>query len=262
MTSPPAAGPPTPDLPVPGWAFSGYFVVERFLDAAQVAGVLARIEDYVATHELPLVHREHARRELHYRVIDGLRVERDLTALQPLCADVKARVEARLGIRLELLADRRVAVNVNVTPPGGSYRWHYDRNPVTALLYLNAVEGGTLEVCPNYRLSTGRHSGVLGRAADRVLQSEPVRRRIGHTVSLTPRPGDLVVMRGDRCLHSVSEVTGPADRVNLVISFDDAERPRVQAQDGDELDTYLYSQDQVRSADPNYRSPGQAPRRP
>jgi 2OG-Fe(II) oxygenase superfamily len=241
-----------------GWDFSGYFVVDRHLDDDRCAALLGRIETYVAGHDLPLVHRPHARRQLHYRVIDGLRVAQDLAVLDPICAEVKALVEARLGVRLQLLADRRVAVNVNVTPPGGSYRWHYDRNPLTALLYLNAVEGGALEVCPDYRLSHGRHSGAVGRAADRVLQTWPARRAFGRTVSLTPRPGDLVVMRGDRCLHSVSPVTGDRDRVNVVISFDDGEHPRVRAQDGDELDTYLYSQDQVRSADPNYRRAGPA----
>lgn len=253
------SGASTPAPPRPGWGFTGYFVVERFLDAARTAGVLARIEAYAATHELPLVHREHAQRELRYRVIDGLRVTRDLPGLDSLCDEVKATVEARLGVDLALLDDRRVAVNVNVTPPGGSYRWHYDRNPVTALLYLNAVDGGALELCPNYRLSAGRSSGVLGRAADRVLQHPRVRRTLGHTVSLSPRAGDLVVMRGDRCLHSVTEVAGDRDRVNLVISFDDADRPRVEARAGDELDTYLYSQDEVRSADPNYRPAGRGP---
>jgi hypothetical protein len=57
-------------------------------------------------------------------------------------------------------------------------------------------------------------------------------------------------MRGDRCLHSVTPVGGTQHRVNIVMSFDDANGvPR----ESDELDTYLYSQAEVRSADPNYQ---------
>ena len=49
-------------------------------------------------------------------------------------------------------------------------------------------------------------------------------------------------MNGQRSLHSVTAVRGGADRVNVVMSFDDDE---VAARPGDELDTYLYSSQPV-----------------
>jgi hypothetical protein len=74
-------------------------------------------------------------------------------------------------------------------------------------------------------------------------------RALGHKVVVHPEPGLLVLLRGDRCLHSVTAVTGSECRYNLVMAFDSAGSPR---RDAGALDAYLYSQAEVR-ADPNYR---------
>jgi hypothetical protein len=228
-----------------------YRVVDHFLDETTTARLLADIEGYLAVHDAPLVHREHAGRGLHYQVIDGNRVERFLPSLEVLYRQVNGLVNDLLAVQVVPLGSHRVGLNVNITPPGGSYRWHYDRNALTATLYLNHVSGGDLELCPNYRISRGNDARRPARAADRLLQVPGVMRLFGRKVRVHPEPGVLVVMRGDRCLHSVSEVTGRRRRINVVMAYDEIGRV---SQEGDELDTYLYSQDDVRSADPNYRS--------
>jgi hypothetical protein len=73
----------------------------------------------------------------------------------------------------------------------------------------------------------------------------------GRKVSIEPVPGRLLVMNGQRSLHSVTAVRGGADRVIVVTSFDDDE---VAARHGDELDTYLYSSQPMSAGDPNYVS--------
>jgi hypothetical protein len=67
----------------------------------------------------------------------------------------------------------------------------------------------------------------------------------GRKVSIEPVPGRLLVMNGQRSLHSVTAVRGGADRVNVVMSFDDDE---VAARPGDELNMYLYSSEPVSAA--------------
>lgn len=229
--------------------FVGFQAVERYADEVATAGLLAAVEAYLAHHELPVIERRHGARRLCYQVIDGLQVARDLPGLLDVYEAVNAEVDARLGVHVVPVAEPVARVNVNITPPGGSYRWHYDRNAVTATLYLNRVVGGELELCPGYRLSRGAGAGALGRAADRALQWRGVMRVLGHKVVVHPEPGLLVLMRGDRCLHSVAAVTGGACRYNLVMAFDDAgSAPRAAGA----LDAYLYSQEDV-GADPNYR---------
>jgi hypothetical protein len=107
--------------------------------------------------------------------------------------------------------------------------------------FVNELTGAPLD--PNYRVGRGRTS--VARPADRVLGTPVVMRVAGRKVSVEPVPGRLLVMNGQRSLHSVTAVRGGADRVNVVMSFDDDE---VTARPGDELDTYLYS------AEPRLRS--------
>jgi hypothetical protein len=197
-----------------------------------------------------MIRREHGGRGLCYSVIDGVQVRRHLQSLVVLYADVNELINRLLGVDVVPMKNSMAGINVNVTPPGGSYRWHYDRNVLTATLYLNQVTGGDIELCPNFRISRSRSPCRLARAADRLLQVPVVIEAFGRKVAVSPRPGVLVLMRGDRCLHSVTPVGGTRHRVNIVMSFDDADGV---ARESDELDTYLYSQAEVRSADPNYQ---------
>jgi hypothetical protein len=144
-------------------------------------------------------------------------------------------VEQTFGTPLALIDDTRAACNVNITPPGGAYRWHYDRNAVTALLYLNRVAGGETDLYPHYRLAAPFNS-QLQRGLDRILLTRAARRLLGHGLTIAPAPGTLVVIRGDRTLHSVRPVTGYHDRINLVIAYD---RPGCANQQP-ALDRYLY----------------------
>jgi hypothetical protein len=94
------------------------------------------------------------------------------------------------------------------------------------------------------------------RWLDRVLQAAPVRALSGLRHLVEPAAGKLLVMRGDRCLHSVRPVTGAADRINLVLSYD---RPGARYAMADGLNAYLYRPDKATTGsesgkprDPNY----------
>jgi hypothetical protein len=91
---------------------------------------------------------------------------------------------------------------------------------------------------------------TLGRRAS-FWVAAAVMRVAGRKVSIEPVPGRLLVMNWQRSLHSVTAVRGGADRVNVVMSFDDDE---VAARSGDELDMYLYSSQPVSAGDPNHVS--------
>ena len=222
-------------------AFPGYAVVDGFIDADRTAQILRSIQAYADSNAPPLVVRESGRRRLNYRVIDGLAIRDHLPQLDAFSREVNRFVNELTGARLVPMQNPQAQLNVNITPPGGSYRWHYDRNAVTALLYLNAVDGGRTELCPNYRVGRGRTP--IARFADRVLATPVIMRVAGRKVSIEPVAGRLLVMNGQRSLHSVTAVRGAADRVNLVMTFDD---DGVAARLGDELDTYLYSSQPVR----------------
>ncbi len=216
-------------------ASTGPAVVSGFLDPGECAVLLAAIDDYRQHHSLPVVSRPHAERPLRYQVIDGHQFPDAVPDADRLLGRVHEQVEKTFGAPLVLIDDTRAACNVNITPPGGAYRWHYDRNRVTALLYLNLVAGGETDLYPNYRFAAPNRFHIQ-RGLDRALLTRPARRLLGRMHTIVPAPGTLAVIRGDRTLHSVRPVTGSDDRINLVLAYD---RPG-SAHQRAALDQYLY----------------------
>ena len=229
----------------------GVQVVDRYLPPSRCADLLEAIHDYRRKHTLPLINRPERERSLRYMVIDGDRIHAQLPEFESLYAEVNTAVNNLSGLALRPLANRGAGVNINITPPGGEYRWHYDRNAVTAILYLNESAGGETEMYPNYRLHLGRwkHTRVQ-RWLDAPLRRDLALRLFARKLVVSPSPGLLIAMRGDRCLHSVRPVDGPGERINVVMTFD---LPGAVFHVEKNLDPYLYSRDTAPAFDPNYR---------
>jgi len=227
---------------------NGAEIREGYLSDATCRTLLHDLEAYKASHDLPLIERTEAGRSLRYRVIDGDRIFDSLPGIASLYRDVLELVR-QSDARLQPLSNQTASLNVNFTPPGGEYRWHYDRNAVTAILFLNTVEGGQTEMFPNYRvrLSRGKDTRIQ-RLCDNVLRRLA---RFGRPVVVDPVPGRMILMRGDRCLHSVRAVEGNTERVSVIMSFDP---PGEVFHAETDLDSYLYSQKASARRDPNYRA--------
>ena len=241
---------------------SSYVVVDEALAPGEVDLLLADIGAACRDDEPATIHRAHGDRPLHYRVIDGDRVARALPGVDALLERFLPDAARWYGSTLVPLRKSAVAVNVNITPPGGTYRWHYDRNVVTVLLYLNVVAGGAIEVCPGYRVELPARWALprVQAALDGLLRARPLRRWLGRPITIEPHPGRMVMMRGRRCLHSVRPVEpGSADRTVVVLSFD----PPTRALDpGAALDRYLYDERAIADGDPNYDGGATARARP
>jgi hypothetical protein len=198
---------------------------------------------------LPLIERNMRERSLKYKVVDGLRIAEALPDIDDLTTRVEEVLERTCGPGLVPIDDAVAARNINVTPPGGEYRWHYDRNAATALIYLNEVPGGETELFSNFRLLIrgGRYQRIQRRLDD-VVRLRIVRRLFGHRRLVEPRPGTLVIMRGDTTLHSVRAVLGTEDRIAIVLAYDYPGRGLKR----NALNRYLYTSAPPVEVDPNY----------
>jgi hypothetical protein len=229
---------------------AGFAVIEDFVPEYVCTALLHDVDDYRRATAVPFIERRCHGRDLRYQVIDGERMAAAFPAIAGLLAEIDDAVAEVCAGHLVRMGGQ-AGVNVNITPPGGSYRWHYDRCPVTALIYLNAVAGGELDLYPGYRLRCGRRvDTAVQRYVDAVGASGPARwlaRR--RRVTLAPAAGRLLVMHGDHCLHSVRPVGAGPDRINLVVSYTCPGSEEAAP----ELDTYLYSPAPFDRTDPNYR---------
>lgn len=230
----------------------GYQVIDNFLTGDQCRSLLDAIYGYREHHTLPEIRRPMKGRSLRYHVIDGAKIRDDLPAIWELyTGEVNDLVDRSLGFPLAPLDNTRAGVNVNLMrPKQSSYRWHYDRACVTSILYLNEVEGGETELYPNYRilLRKGKNAAIQ-RALDQFIQIKPVLNVFGNMVRISPKVGRLAMMRADRCWHSVRSVLGDRERINIILSYD---LPGTEFPMEEGLDSYLYTQEEQRSADPNY----------
>jgi hypothetical protein len=224
-------------------------VIDDFLTQIECDEILNAIHSYRERREPPLIDRAERGRSLRYRVIDGTAVAQGLSELELLYQRTGELISAWTGHALVPIADRVAGININITPPGGEYRWHYDRNAVTAIVYLNNVKGGATEIYPNHRIVLPRRLHALQHGIDTIARRRPVLALIGTKSVVTPRTGRLVVMRGDRCLHSVCPVEGTEERINLCMAYD---RLGARARPHDALDDYLYTDHEVGGPDPNY----------
>lgn len=229
---------------------SGLKLIDDYLTADECTALLGSIAAYRSKHDDVQVDRGGGERPLRYSVIDGVQVKEYLPDVSGLYAQVNELVNEISGSDLVPLENERVGCNVNIMGAGNTYRWHYDRNAVTAILYLNDVAGGETECYANYRISLGNaRFSKFQRMLDGALQPEPVRKIFGRHRMISPKAGRLLVMRGDRCLHSVRPVTGDDQRINIVMSYD---LPGARFPVDKKLDGYLYSRENTDNSDPNY----------
>jgi hypothetical protein len=198
---------------------------------------------------LPLIERQVRERSLRYKVVDGLRITEALPEIDDVTRRVELALERTCGPGLAPIEDSVAARNINVTPPGGEYRWHYDRNAATALIYLNEVPGGETEIFANFRIlfRDGRYERIQRRLDD-FVRLPIVRRLFGHQRLVEPRRGTLVIMRGNTTLHSVRAVLGTEDRIAIVLAYDFPGRGHQRNQ----LNSYLYTSALPEKGDPNY----------
>jgi 2OG-Fe(II) oxygenase superfamily len=228
----------------------GYCVIDDFLPKDRCKAFLEMIAHYRSSFELPMIYRNVRGRPLKYSVIDGDQIRQRIPQIHELLATVSAVISDLSNERLVPLEDARVACNVNITGIGGTYRWHYDRNRFTALLYLNEVEGGETEMYPNYRLTLGdSRSSRLQHLADSFLHAKPIRKIFGKHIEISPKAGRLLIMKGDICLHSVRPVRSTHDRINVVLSYDVPGRTFEVAQG---LGSSLSTDSENFASDPNY----------
>lgn len=133
-----------------------------------------------------------------YWILDGFCVQASFPELVNWYGEQRPIIEGIVGRQIILSPYPRSAINIKIYRGSGSGQgWHYDTNPVSAVLYLSD-RGAPLAL--------------------RDLQ--------GGTFGIPPQPGMLLLMQGREVFHRVME--GDETRASCVLNYyhpDDCERP-------------------------------------
>ena len=199
-----------------------YAVIGDFLPPSECRQLLRAVDHCKETVALINVNRLSITSRKKLLTFNGNDIEENIPAATKLYVRVNEVVNQLSGKDYAALENRQIGLYINVTPAGGTFSWHHDRHEVTAILYLNEVEGGgELEFFPNNRLLLKNKQGLrkwlqLGCDAVGLAVSMAVRRK----VKVVPKPGVMCVMVGTRCTHRVRPVIGNRERVCMIFAFD------------------------------------------
>jgi len=200
-----------------------YVVIGDFLSSSECWELLRAVDQcrervsVINVNQLSVVSRK------KFLTFNGQDVEENIPAATKLYVRVNEVVNQLSGKDYAALENKQIGLSINVTPSGGTFSWHHDRHEITAILYLNEIEGGgELEFFPNNRILLKNNRGPvrkwlqLGFDALALAQSLMTRRN----VIVAPKPGVLCIMVGTRCTHRVRSVVGNRERICMIFAFD------------------------------------------
>jgi len=200
-----------------------YVVIDDFASAPECRELLHAIDRCKNTIGLIKVSQTSVTSRKRFLTINGEDVEENIPAAGRLYAKVNELVNRLSGTDYAALENKQIGLSINVTPAGGTFSWHHDRHEITAILYLNELDGGgELEFFPNNRvLLKNNREGIrkwlqLGFDALGLAASLMTRRK----VIVTPKPGVLCIMIGTKCTHRVRSVIGDRERVCVIFAYD------------------------------------------
>lgn len=221
----------------------GYVVIDDYLSSPEVRQVLDSIEAYRASgREVIQVDQQSLVRTQVFKTIVGDDCEQHIALFGDLWRRRILELSKQLsGVDLLPINDSAIGLNCNITERSGVLSFHYDRNEVTAVLYLQQCSGGALECYPHFRLLLPRryswHMKQLQRALD-VLWRTPAALWLARKRRefIVPQAGRLVIMRGPLALHRVQAVEEGPNRIAGVFCYD---RPEVKWEKWNSTDNYV-----------------------
>jgi hypothetical protein len=155
------------------------------------------------------------------------------------------------------LDNRAIGIFLNVTPPGGGFGTHPDRQAITIVSYLNNADGGALYVYPAFprwfqhglrgspapRMRALRRHAIKSLNTSRGFVAEAAHRLLFHPVRINPRAGTVAAFT-KLSDHRVDPVAPGSVRFGLVVAGD---RPGVSFKEGQKY--YGYAPEEIMLSD-------------
>lgn len=204
----------------------GLLVIDSFLTPHDCAAIITDVDELKGQDRLIRVDRVGRTSVSSFATINGAELEQAIPRVAELYSEVGTFVRQVVSEDLVPLENRAIGVSINVTGPGQQFAMHYDRNAVTAVIYLNTLEqGGQMECYPRWsRLLLGARANPLVKRLQHLLDiatKSPVWKWLsGQRRTVAPQAGRMIVFRGNRCLHGVRPVEGTAIRYSLQLAYD------------------------------------------
>ena len=202
---------------------NAYVVIDNFLPASECRELLQALDRRNNAIELIDVQQASVTSRKRFLTLNGDDVETHTPLAARLYSSINELVNRLSGKEYAALENKEIGLSINITPPGGTFSWHHDRHEITAILYLNEVDGGgELDFYPNNRILLKNYREGIRKWIQLALDGimlvicQVTRRK----EVVKPKPGLLCIMTGTKCTHRVRPVTGERDRVCVIFAYD------------------------------------------
>ncbi len=199
----------------------GYLVVSDFLDKNTIHYLHREIESGIAQQDLIEVRWIAS----HFDTFNGDAVDARLPLAASIYDQFLLHELRNIKLGIATIADRSIGLSVNLTPAHGKFQPHFDRNLLTAVLYVNDdYDGGEMVLYPRLRYWLGHPRGMVKkkvqRALDRYVRRQAYLNRFGQKCVLKPKAGDLLIFEGAKTYHAVQPVVCGNRRISIQFAYD------------------------------------------
>ena len=200
----------------------GYLIINNFMPQESIEYILKQIISFKNSNPTIKVRWKHS----IFNTINGANIDDNFHELSKIYDEYLIKEILNLySAKMTTLEDRSVGISVNLTDKGGKFQPHYDRNIITAVLYLNDnYKGGEMVLYPRIRWWLGRqvsqHLRLTQIVLDRIVRSKWYLALFTDKIKVKPKAGDLLVFEGVRTLHTVLPVKSGEVRVSVQFAYD------------------------------------------
>ena len=205
----------------------GLLIVDDYISQDSCKSIIADIEKFHDNGKLISVNFE--RGIGCFKTLNG----KDLIQCSQLCLELRDQVlkliKRYLDDKIVNISNMKIGLSANRLTVGGSFKKHYYRNKITAVIYLNeCIKEGEMICHPRSRfLLPGRYLFGLRRLQgflDRIVLTPFYQKYLAKKFVITPKQGRIVIFEGNKTLHGVQPIhQNSSIRYTIQLAYDEHE---------------------------------------
>jgi hypothetical protein len=205
----------------------GFLEVDNYISQEECAKIIEDVEKINAINKLITVDGSKAS-ESFFQTVNGSL----LTDASNICISIRdatlSQLNSSFDKSLKNIKNTKIGISINRTPENGRFVKHFDRNKITAVIYLSSCIGGEMVSFPRIRLLLPwrykRGFKMAQSILDKIIRTSVYQRWLSRPIITIPKPGKVIFFEGSRTLHGVHMVKqGSTPRYSLQLAYDDNE---------------------------------------
>ena len=199
---------------------SGYIINEDILPIEKCDIIKKKIRILEREKKLKQVNLKSSK----FKTINGIDLFQNIPEVEQLYNEFLKIATTISGKNLRKLKNTKIGASINITGIGGNFQYHYDRNYITVVLYINEVDGGKMLAVPRYRI----FNKTIVESSNRIKQFiETLNTKFANyskkKIEIQPKPGKVFIFEGRQTLHSVTKVNSGEPRISIQFAYDSNE---------------------------------------